>query len=72
MCKVQITDPLDATLDSMSHHRYFALSHEDAELTPAEFAAGWHFCWEWDGLLIHPSHPEAACCTCTLTEEYPS
>jgi hypothetical protein len=41
-------------------------------LTDREFANGWHFCFEWDGLLIHPSWPEAECCRCILADEYPS
>jgi len=24
----------------------------------------WHFCWDWDGLLIHKDHPEFECCVC--------
>lgn len=27
---------------------------------------GWHFCCEWNGLLIHPTHPEFDACTCTI------
>lgn len=33
-------------------------------LTPEEVAEGWHFCVEWDGMLIHKDWPEAECCTC--------
>jgi hypothetical protein len=33
-------------------------------LTAKEVAEGWFFCCEWDGMLIHESHPEAECCTC--------
>lgn len=25
---------------------------------------GFHYCPDWDGLLIHSSDPEAECCTC--------
>lgn len=25
---------------------------------------GWHYCSDWDGLLIGPGMPEMACCTC--------
>lgn len=35
-----------------------------AELTEEEFANGWHFCSDWDGLLIHKSHPESEACHC--------
>lgn len=43
------------------------------KLNAAEIIDGWHFCWEWDGLLIHPSHPEAETCQCiphALLEKY--
>jgi hypothetical protein len=33
-------------------------------LTKEEAEEGWHFCWDWDGLLIHKDDPEAECCTC--------
>lgn len=39
----------------MTDERYNALmSNEDLELTPSEIAKGWHFCCEWDALLIGP------------------
>jgi hypothetical protein len=33
-------------------------------LTHDEIAAGWHFCWDWDGLLIGPGMGETASCHC--------
>lgn len=57
--------------DTMTYERYEQLmasacsDEPEYALTEKEQAEGWHFCWaEWDGLLIHPSHPEAECCTC--------
>ena len=38
----------------------------DAELTPEEIAEGWHFCYDWDGLLVnrYDKEGEGSCCTC--------
>lgn len=33
-------------------------------LTPEEVAEGWHFCDDWDGLLVHPTMIEAESCYC--------
>ena len=35
-----------------------------ATLTKEEIAVGWHFCNEWDGLLIGPHYDELDCCRC--------
>ena len=48
----------------MERERYLAVQRGDEELTEQEIADGWHFCWEWDEMLIHPSWPEAEACTC--------
>lgn len=34
------------------------------KLTKEESEAGWHWCPDWDGLIVGPSTPEAECCTC--------
>lgn len=39
---------------------------DDHELTPAEISAGWHFCPDWDGLLVGSGMLERAACTCKL------
>lgn len=44
--------------------RYNDLMAEKTELTNDEIADGWHFCAEWDFLLIHPTWPESKCCSC--------
>lgn len=31
---------------------------EKARLSPDEVSAGWHWCWEYDGLLVGPDMPE--------------
>lgn len=45
--------------------RWIELERDGGQLTPEEFASGWHYCWDWDGLLIGPGCPEIECCTCT-------
>lgn len=40
------------------------MQNEGLSLTSAERAEGWHFCPEWDGLLIGPDDPEWSCCLC--------
>lgn len=55
----------------MNEIRYDALQKGIIEsLTPQEFEVeGWHFCHEWDGLLINPTWREHECCTCKTQEE---
>lgn len=48
----------------MTEERWKALMSDDCDLTPDEIALGWHFCWDWDGLLIGPEMGEIVHCTC--------
>lgn len=48
----------------MTRDRWRHLNKTGEALTPKEIAAGWHYCHDWDGLLIHPGDPEAECCSC--------
>lgn len=49
----------------MAKKRYWELTRDASlSLTAAEIEGGWHFCREWDGLLIHKSHPEFDACIC--------
>jgi len=47
--------------------RWRALSEGDDVngpfLTPEEISEGWHFCWDYDGLLVGPGMAEGTC-TC--------
>ena len=52
-------------MDGMSDERYMHLEKTGEKLTDEEREAGWHYCYEWDGLLINKSWPEAECCQCT-------
>lgn len=42
----------------------------DAEITPEEFVLGWHWCYEFDGLLVGPACSELEFCHC-LPPEHP-
>lgn len=48
----------------MTTKRYAQLMKDGTGLTQEELKAGWHFCVEWDGLLIGPGMPEMECCSC--------
>ena len=50
----------------MTEERYKLLMANDNEsLTPEEIAEGWHFCPDWDGLLIGAEMPdEMVACGC--------
>lgn len=49
----------------MNNERYiFLMDNEKESLTQEEFDNGWHFCGEWDGLLVGPGMMELEFCTC--------
>jgi hypothetical protein len=48
----------------MHIHRHRVLNLGMSELTPYEISQGWHFCWEYDGLLVGPGCPELMECEC--------
>ena len=43
---------------------------ESVMLTAEELANGWHWCDEWDGLLIHTDDIEFHHCTCGFMEKF--
>ena len=52
----------------MTPDRYHLLSESDDPedcLTEEEMAAGWHYCYEFDGLLVGPGMGELECFRCT-------
>ena len=50
---------------NMTAARYRLLSTSDTDdLTPEETAQGWHFCPDWDYMLIHNLDPEIEGCCC--------
>jgi len=49
----------------MTEERYQQLMRDDeGRLTPEEIMEGWHFCWEFDGLLVGPGMDEQQFCHC--------
>ncbi len=50
----------------MTYRRYNFLMRSGADdpLTEAEIAEGWHFCHEFDGLLVGPGSCELQFCHC--------
>ncbi len=48
-------------------HRELESTQTD-DLTPEEAKAGWHFCPDWDYMLIHKFDPEMVGCCCSWKE----
>lgn len=49
----------------MDAHRYKELDRNpNGKLTKEEIKQGWHFCPDWDFMLIHRDWPEYHSCTC--------
>jgi len=47
----------------MKKSRYIQLDKDvELHLTAEEIKEGWHFCMEWDGLLIHETWVEHEAC----------
>lgn len=53
------------TQTGMTPERYHELLiNPQMKLIPSEIDAGWHFCYDWDGMLIHKTWPEYEMCNC--------
>jgi len=48
----------------MTEQRYREVEVDNKPLTKEELEDGWHFCPEWDYMLIHPSFDAADACLC--------
>ena len=48
----------------MDRNRYIELDNAGTGLTPEEIEKGWHFCYDWDGMLVGPNTDEAISCGC--------
>jgi hypothetical protein len=55
------------SMPAMDDTRWKALMQGESELTADEIALGWHFCPEWDGLLIGHGMGEIEVCLCNVT-----
>lgn len=54
----------------MSPKRYRQLERTGSRLTNSELLKGWHWCYEFDGLLVGPGMTELNCCNC-LPKDHP-
>ena len=49
----------------MTNERWMELmSSDDTSLMKAEIEEGWHFCYDFDGLLVGPGMGEMLICSC--------
>lgn len=58
----------------MSDERWIELMNDPtakSKLTKEEMDEGWHFCFDWDGLLVGPDMSELEACTCKKTAGQP-
>lgn len=46
----------------MTEERYRTLEYGESVLTYEELNEGWHFCPDWDFLLIQDGQSEPCCC----------
>ena len=54
----------------MTNNRWSEVMDNDVPLTESEISEGWHFCAEWDGLLVGPGMGELEPCKC-LVHDHP-
>lgn len=43
---------------------------KEHNLTQEEADAGWHWCGDWDDLLIHPDDEEFKSCNCECMDKF--
>jgi hypothetical protein len=48
-------------------HRFLELF--GAKLIEEELKQGWHFCPDWDYMLVNKQEPEGECCNCKKVKE---
>lgn len=53
----------------MNEQRWHELGIHGGSLTADEIKEGWHFCPDWDCLLICKDWPEMSGCTCKLARK---
>ena len=56
----------------MNKQRYRDLQNFRDKLTKEEIAEGWHYCLEWDEMLVHPEWEEARVCKCECKNFIPN
>ena len=55
----------------MTPERIYELEVEDGVLTSDEILLGYHFCPDFDFLVVGPEDPEHQICTCPKIEDQP-
>lgn len=50
----------------MTPERRFNCEILNRPLTQEEILQGYHYCPDWDYMLIGPEDPETECCTCAI------
>ena len=50
--------------NEMTRDRRIEVEVFGSRLTEDEVLDGWHFCFEWDGMLVGPGMDEQDACTC--------
>lgn len=48
----------------VNKERYLEVERSGQGLTEEEFNQGWHWCYEWDSMLVGPGSEEALFCSC--------
>lgn len=57
-------------MSNMERERYIRIQNGTEDLTPEEVEDGWHFCPDWDDMLIHPDDDEFQCCPCSWMDKF--
>ena len=57
-------------MGNMERERYIRIQNGTEDLTPEEVEDGWHFCPDWDDMLIHVDDDEFQCCPCSWMEKF--
>lgn len=66
--------PTSIKINYMTNARWVELmessNDQQAALTDDELKRGWHWCCDWDGLLVGPGMTEQEGCCCFADEHY--
>jgi len=51
----------------MDEKRYIEIEFNGAQLLPEEYRQGFHYCENWNDMLVGPDMPEWDCCNCDIS-----
>ena len=57
-------------MKNMDRERYIRIQNGTEDLTPEEVEDGWHFCPDWDDMLIHVDDDKFQCCPCSWMDKF--